>query len=508
MDIRHVDEPIFLAPSQTAPPTAMSGCGRPPALPDEPLLHAAVLAFASDYSLLEAVLRRHGIAWSTPGSRSRASTTRCGSTARPAPTTGCCTATTARPRPARAAWSRGRCSTAPGGWWRRSPRRAWSGSRRPRAPRGVVTARARARRDAGAAGGAVAGSPGRACSSCRTVAGCGAPGCAGPAATSRRPASRCCSPAAPRSGSGGPTGGSAGRTSASPPRRPTRWTRSSRRTGGPAPSGSRSPAAAGWDAPAPPCRCSRSWPASARTTPSGGSGSGTTPARRRPRGSDGGCARRPAACPGPSRPGLVHLFEPRLGCGAWRSRCSRRCSTIGPSADGRRPGGRCAGPAARLPRPRAAGRDRRAGRCPAGRGSTSGPGWVSDSAELFTRLVERVPWEEEKRLMYDRVVDVPRLLSWYGEHQAVAGPAARAGPGRAGRPLRRRRARAVRVGRDVLLPRRARRGRLARRPHRPQPPRGRHGGDRVLRRPAGPAAAPGGRRGEPALHGSATGTCW
>ena len=36
------------------------------ALPDDPLLHAAVLAYAWDYSLLEPVLRRHGLAWSDP----------------------------------------------------------------------------------------------------------------------------------------------------------------------------------------------------------------------------------------------------------------------------------------------------------------------------------------------------------------------------------------------------------------------------------------------------------
>ncbi|WP_380166471.1 alpha-ketoglutarate-dependent dioxygenase AlkB [Jannaschia sp. R86511] len=50
------------------------------------------------------------------------------------------------------------------------------------------------------------------------------------------------------------------------------------------------------------------------------------------------------------------------------------------------------------------------------------PGWVSDSAEVFSRLVERVPWVAEKRQMYDRVVDVPRLLSWYGEHDAWPDP--------------------------------------------------------------------------------------
>jgi acyl-CoA thioesterase-2 len=35
-------------------------------LPDDPLLHAAVLAYASDYALLEPVIRRHGLAWSDP----------------------------------------------------------------------------------------------------------------------------------------------------------------------------------------------------------------------------------------------------------------------------------------------------------------------------------------------------------------------------------------------------------------------------------------------------------
>lgn len=33
-------------------------------LPADPLIHAAALAYASDYSLLEPVLRRHGLAWS------------------------------------------------------------------------------------------------------------------------------------------------------------------------------------------------------------------------------------------------------------------------------------------------------------------------------------------------------------------------------------------------------------------------------------------------------------
>src|SRR5580692_648566 len=42
-------------------------------------------------------------------------------------------------------------------------------------------------------------------------------------------------------------------------------------------------------------------------------------------------------------------------------------------------------------------------------------GWLAGSAELFGRLAERVPWRAERRRMYDRTVDVPRLLCFYGE---------------------------------------------------------------------------------------------
>ena len=50
------------------------------------------------------------------------------------------------------------------------------------------------------------------------------------------------------------------------------------------------------------------------------------------------------------------------------------------------------------------------------------PGWLSGSAELFTRLVESVPWRAEKRHMYDRVVDVPRLLCFYDEDAELPDP--------------------------------------------------------------------------------------
>jgi alkylated DNA repair dioxygenase AlkB len=39
--------------------------------------------------------------------------------------------------------------------------------------------------------------------------------------------------------------------------------------------------------------------------------------------------------------------------------------------------------------------------------------WVGDADELFQRLVGTVPWRAERRTMYDRTVDVPRLLAFY-----------------------------------------------------------------------------------------------
>ncbi|MFI9502831.1 alpha-ketoglutarate-dependent dioxygenase AlkB [Nocardia sp. NPDC052566] len=47
------------------------------------------------------------------------------------------------------------------------------------------------------------------------------------------------------------------------------------------------------------------------------------------------------------------------------------------------------------------------------------PGWLSGADELFDRLVDGVPWQAERRPMYDRVVDVPRLLCFYEEHEAL-----------------------------------------------------------------------------------------
>src|SRR3954464_6372779 len=50
------------------------------------------------------------------------------------------------------------------------------------------------------------------------------------------------------------------------------------------------------------------------------------------------------------------------------------------------------------------------------------PGWVTGSDELFERLVREVPWQAERRVMGDNVVDVPRLLRFYGEHEPLPDP--------------------------------------------------------------------------------------
>jgi alkylated DNA repair dioxygenase AlkB len=50
------------------------------------------------------------------------------------------------------------------------------------------------------------------------------------------------------------------------------------------------------------------------------------------------------------------------------------------------------------------------------------PGWVTGADALFGRLLSTVPWRAERREMYDRVVAVPRLLSFYGEGAALPDP--------------------------------------------------------------------------------------
>jgi alkylated DNA repair dioxygenase AlkB len=49
--------------------------------------------------------------------------------------------------------------------------------------------------------------------------------------------------------------------------------------------------------------------------------------------------------------------------------------------------------------------------------------WVAGSDRLFERLLECVPWRAERRRMFDRMVDVPRLVAFYDEEQTLPDPA-------------------------------------------------------------------------------------
>ncbi len=50
------------------------------------------------------------------------------------------------------------------------------------------------------------------------------------------------------------------------------------------------------------------------------------------------------------------------------------------------------------------------------------PGWLSGADTLFARLAAEVPWQAERRRMYEQVVDVPRLLAFYGADDPLPHP--------------------------------------------------------------------------------------
>ncbi len=50
------------------------------------------------------------------------------------------------------------------------------------------------------------------------------------------------------------------------------------------------------------------------------------------------------------------------------------------------------------------------------------PGWLTGGDLLFEALVDTVPWQAERRRMYERMVDVPRLLSYYREDDPLPHP--------------------------------------------------------------------------------------
>jgi acyl-CoA thioesterase-2 len=66
-DIRHVEHPLYLSnDSERTPRQGVWMRLRAP-LPDDPRLHRAALAYLSDMSIQESILRAHGLYWSFPG---------------------------------------------------------------------------------------------------------------------------------------------------------------------------------------------------------------------------------------------------------------------------------------------------------------------------------------------------------------------------------------------------------------------------------------------------------
>lgn len=51
------------------------------------------------------------------------------------------------------------------------------------------------------------------------------------------------------------------------------------------------------------------------------------------------------------------------------------------------------------------------------------PGWLSGSDALLEHLLHHVPWHTEKRQVYERLLDTPRLLCWYSGKAGLPHPA-------------------------------------------------------------------------------------
>jgi acyl-CoA thioesterase II len=66
-DMRHIPSPIYFTVEGDRVPHQAVWLKAIGTLPDDPNLHRAALAYASDYSILEPILRAHGIPWATPG---------------------------------------------------------------------------------------------------------------------------------------------------------------------------------------------------------------------------------------------------------------------------------------------------------------------------------------------------------------------------------------------------------------------------------------------------------
>ncbi|MDN5790064.1 MAG: alpha-ketoglutarate-dependent dioxygenase AlkB [Micrococcales bacterium] len=49
-------------------------------------------------------------------------------------------------------------------------------------------------------------------------------------------------------------------------------------------------------------------------------------------------------------------------------------------------------------------------------------GWLAAGDELLTALLREVPWQAERRRMYDSIIDVPRMTRHYAAHERLPHP--------------------------------------------------------------------------------------
>ncbi len=67
VDLRHVSKPIYVTVDGERVPHQAVWMRTRRRLPDDALLHRAALAYVSDLTIQESVLRAHGVPWATPG---------------------------------------------------------------------------------------------------------------------------------------------------------------------------------------------------------------------------------------------------------------------------------------------------------------------------------------------------------------------------------------------------------------------------------------------------------
>jgi acyl-CoA thioesterase-2 len=66
-DLRHVGEPVYLKPAATKDANQLIWLRAIAPLPDDQKIQTAALTYASDYTILESIMKRHGISWAHPG---------------------------------------------------------------------------------------------------------------------------------------------------------------------------------------------------------------------------------------------------------------------------------------------------------------------------------------------------------------------------------------------------------------------------------------------------------